>query len=90
MIYPNKYNFTQLVNAKKIPNELESSKYDYYRTFLISKDEDLELHLKRKPNLCFVNNYFDVGLKHKSSRGKSSGKHLKINQIRPVNISKIS
>ena len=78
------------MSAKKIPNELESSKYDYYRTFLISKDEDLELHLKRKPNLCFVNNYFDVGLKHKSSRGKSSGKHLKINQIRPVNISKIS
>ena len=29
----------------------------------ISKDEDLELHLKRQPNSCFVNNYFDVGLK---------------------------
>ena len=29
----------------------------------ISKDEDLELHLKREPNSCFVNNYFDVGLK---------------------------
>ena len=29
----------------------------------ISKDEDLELHLKRQPNPCFVNNYFDVALK---------------------------
>ena len=31
--------------------------------FSISKDADLELHLKNQPNFCFVNNYFDVGLK---------------------------
>ena len=30
---------------------------------LISKDEDIEQHMKREPNSCFVNNYFDVGLK---------------------------
>ena len=29
----------------------------------IPKDEDLELHLKRQPNSCVVNNNFDVGLK---------------------------
>ena len=29
----------------------------------ISKDEDLELHLKRKPNSCFVNKYSDASLK---------------------------
>ena len=29
----------------------------------ISKDEDIELHLKRQPNSCFVNNYFDIALK---------------------------
>ena len=29
----------------------------------ILKDKDLELHLKRQPNSCFVNNYFEVGLK---------------------------
>ena len=39
------------------------SKEDYYRTFSVSKNEDLELHLKRESNFCFVNNYFDVGLK---------------------------
>ena len=30
---------------------------------LISKDEDLEPDWNRKPNSCFVNNYFDNGLK---------------------------
>ena len=35
----------------------------YYKALSMSKDEDLELHLKIQPNSCFVNNYFDVGLK---------------------------
>ena len=35
----------------------------YYRVLSISKDENLELHLKREPNFYFVNNYFDVCLK---------------------------
>ena len=29
----------------------------------MSKCEDLELHLKKKANSCFVNNCFDVDLK---------------------------
>ena len=29
----------------------------------MSKDEDLELHLKWQPSYYFVNSYFDVGLK---------------------------
>ena len=36
---------------------------DHCRTLPISKDEDLELHLKGQLNSCFVKNYFDVGLK---------------------------
>ena len=36
---------------------------DYHRALSISRDKDLELHLKIEPNSCFVNNYFDVGLK---------------------------
>ena len=39
------------------------SKDDCYRALPISKDEELELHLKREPNSCVVNNYFDVSLK---------------------------
>ena len=63
VINPTKDNFTQPLRVKEILNELENSKDDYYRALSISKDEDLELHLKRVPNSCFVNNYFDVGLK---------------------------
>ena len=40
---------------------------DYYRALSISKDKDLELHLKRQPNSCFVNDYFDAGLKGHST-----------------------
>ena len=39
------------------------SKDDCYRALSISKDEELELHLKREPNSCVANNYFDVNLK---------------------------
>ena len=42
---------------------LEICKDDYYRAFSISKDEDIELHLKREPNSCSVNNYFGFGFK---------------------------
>ena len=52
MIDPIKDNFTQAI-----------FKDDYYKAFSISKDEDLDLHLKRRPSFCFVNNYFDIGLK---------------------------
>ena len=30
--------------------------------FLYQKDDDFELHLKREPNSCFINNYFNDGL----------------------------
>ena len=51
------------MSVKEILDNFEISRDDYYRSWSIPKDEDLELHLKRKPNSCFVNNYFDVGLK---------------------------
>ena len=53
MTDPTKDNFT----------ELEVSKDDYYRALSISKDEDLEMPLQRQPNSCFVDKFFDVGLK---------------------------
>ena len=60
---PNKDDFIQPLSVKDILYELEISRDDYYRALSMSKDEYLELRLKRKPNSCFVNNYFDVGLK---------------------------
>ena len=63
VIDPTKKNFTQPLSGKEILDELAISKDDLYRVLPISKNEDLELHLKRESNSCFVNNYFDVGLK---------------------------
>ena len=62
MIDPIKSNFTQPVSVTEILDESKISKDDYYRALYISKDEDLELHLKRQPNSCFVNNYFSLKL----------------------------
>ena len=47
-----KDNFTQPLSVKEILDELEISKDDYCRSLSISKDEDLEQHLKK--NLIFV------------------------------------
>ena len=41
---------------------LEISKHDYEEAFSISVDNDFQIHYKRSPNLCFVNNYFCDGL----------------------------
>ena len=63
VIDPTKDNLNHPLCAKETLAELDIFKDDYYRALSISKNEDLELHLKRQPNSCFVNNYFDVGLK---------------------------
>ena len=62
VIDPTKDNFTQPLSVKEIIDELEISKDDYNRALSISKDEDVELHLKTEPNSCFVNTNFDVTL----------------------------
>ena len=61
MIDPTKDNFTQPMSIKEISDELKISKDNYYRALPISKDEELELHLKKQLNSCFVNHYFDLG-----------------------------
>ena len=43
----NKDKFAQPLIVKEILDELEISKDDYYRALSISKDEDLELHLRK-------------------------------------------
>lgn len=39
------------------------SKNDYNWALSISSDADFELHLKRPINSCFINNYFEAGIK---------------------------
>ena len=55
--------FVQLLSIPEILVEFQITDDDYYRALSISKDNDFELHLKRKPNSCLVNNYFNDGLK---------------------------
>ena len=62
VIDPTKDNFTQPLSVKEILDELGISKDDYNRALSISKDEDVELHLKTEPNSFFVNTNFDVTL----------------------------
>ena len=42
--------------------ELQIAEDDYYKALSISDDNDFQIHFKRPPNSCFVNNYFDEGL----------------------------
>ena len=56
-------NFVQAMNIPEILAELWITDDYYYKALCISKDDDLELHLKRKKSSCFVNNYFNVRLK---------------------------
>ena len=48
VIDPTRDNFTQPLSLKEILDELEISNDDYYIALSISKDEDLELHLKKR------------------------------------------
>lgn len=51
------------IELPEIFEELQIADDDYYRALSISKDDGLQLHVKRKLNSCFVSNYFDNGLK---------------------------
>ena len=48
---------------KQILDELENSRDNYCKALSLSKNEDLELPLKKQSNSCSVNYYFDGGLK---------------------------
>ena len=50
VIDPTKDNFTQPLRIQEILDELEIYKDDYYKALSVSKDHDLELHLKRRHN----------------------------------------
>ena len=37
-------------------------KFEFEQALSISVDDSFQIYFKRKPNLCFVNNYFNDGL----------------------------
>ena len=63
IIDPKKEHFIEPPTIEQILEELEISANDYYNALSISKDNDYELHLIRPPNSCFVNSYFEDGLR---------------------------
>ena len=48
VIDPTRDNFTQPLSVREILDELEICKVEYYGALSLSKDKDLELHLKRQ------------------------------------------
>ena len=63
VIDPQKENYKPPPTIDEILLKLDISKQDYYQALSISVNVDHQLHLIRPPNSCFVNNYFDTGLR---------------------------
>ncbi|XP_057316777.1 uncharacterized protein LOC130657796 [Hydractinia symbiolongicarpus] len=62
ILNPNQENFEITPTISEILDELDIPESEYYNALSISNDNDFQLYLKRPPNSCFINNYFDEGL----------------------------
>ena len=60
---PSNPNYKANLTAEEILISAGVSEQDYYWALAISSDSDFELHLKRPPDSCFINNYFIAGIK---------------------------
>ena len=63
ILNPGKENYIEPKGISEILAELEIPEQKYYHALAISTDTDFQIHLKRFPNSCFVNNYFVDGLR---------------------------
>ena len=52
-----------LKSVSEVLEEINITEEEYKSVLQISDDQDFQLHFKRPTDSCFVNNYFDVGLK---------------------------
>ena len=57
-----KDDYEEIKSIDEILEFLEISKFDYEQALSISDDQDFQIHYRRPPNSCFVNNYFCNGL----------------------------
>ena len=57
-----KEDYEELKPIEEILASLEISKHDYEQALSISDDNDFQIHCKRPPSSCFVDNYFCDGL----------------------------
>ncbi|XP_057310099.1 uncharacterized protein LOC130648095 [Hydractinia symbiolongicarpus] len=58
----NQENFEITPTISEILDELDIPESEYYNALSISNGNDFQLYLKRPPDSCFINNYFDEGL----------------------------
>ena len=54
-----KENYENVPNIPDIVKELNITEDQYYDALSISNDSDFQIHLKRQPNACFINNFFE-------------------------------
>ena len=58
VIDPRKENYVAPKSIPEILQELLLTEQEYYNALAISTDNDFQVHMKRFPNSCFINNYF--------------------------------
>ena len=59
---PQKENYVASKSINEILSDLDLSYVDYKEALSISSSMDFEIHYKRSPDSCFVNNYFAEGI----------------------------
>ena len=60
---PSKPDYDSSTSAEDVLAMCKVSKEDYNWALSISEDSDFELHLRRAVDSCFINNYFEAGIK---------------------------
>ena len=60
---PSKPDYDSSTSAEDVLAMCKVSKDEYNWALSISADSDFELHLKRAVDSCFINNYFEAGIK---------------------------
>ena len=63
MLDPSKPDYDPSRSAEDVLAMCKVSKDEYNWALSISADSDFELHLKREVDSCFINNYFEAGIK---------------------------
>ena len=59
---PHTSNYNPNQTIQQILLSLGLNEEKYYAALSTSPDQDFEIHLRRPPNSCYVNNYFTIGL----------------------------
>ena len=59
---PPRDDFVEVKSVSEVLKELSITEQEYENALKISDDNSYQLHLRRPTDLCFVNNYFNIGL----------------------------